>query len=402
MLKFRSFAAGAALSAAILAGPAPSHANTPSIVVDAGTGAVLHAEDSLQPWFPASLTKMMTLYLVFQAIDEGRLSPSQSMTVSAQVASQPPTKLGLKRGREIKIEIAIMAVITRSANDAAVVLAEAVGGTESGFAAMMNRQARALGMTSSRFRNASGLPDPEQVTTARDMAILARALIADFPAQYRLFSARSMSYGGRRLSTTNGWLTSYQGAEGMKTGFTCASGYNLVGAATRGQRRLIGVVLGDRSRGSRSSRLTKLMNASFARAGGIASDVDSLASLDGGVQPAAIKPPPHIFSPTDCATTVSANPGRLSGWGIIFGSFPSKAQARKVIKQNRAQLRSVVGGGRAAIVPSLREAIDRHSALLVGLKQADAAKACRHLWDRGGYCLALSPQALNDPLAIWR
>ena len=402
MLRYRSLAAGAAMAFTILAGQAPGHANTPSIVVDAGTGTVLHAEAPLRPWFPASLTKVMTLYLVFQAIEDGRLSLSQRVPVSKHAATRPPTKLGLKQGREITVETAIKAVITRSANDAAVVLAEAVAGTEAAFATSMNETARALGMTGSRFRNASGLPDPEQVTTARDMAILARALLADFPARYELFSARSMTYGGRRLSTTNGWLTNYRGAEGLKTGFTCASGYNLVGAAARGERRLIGVVLGDRSRGSRSSRMTELMNASFARAGGTLTDAQSLASLDHGAAAAPIKPPPHIFSPADCGTVVTARPGRLSGWGVIFGSFHSKTEARKIIKQNRAQLRAVVAGGRAAIVPSRREAIDRHSALLVGLKQADAAKACRLLWDRGGYCLALSPQVLNDPQAIWR
>src|SRR5690242_6501576 len=211
------------LAAAWPAGAAPAPQS--SIVVDAVTGAVLSSSDPTALWRPASLTKLMTLYITFEELAAGRLKLSDMLTVSSYAAAMPPTELGLIKGEKVSVETAILGTITRSANDAAVVLAERIGGDETSFASRMTATARRLGMTGSNFHNASGLPDPEQTTTARDMALLARALIRDFPQYYHFFSARSMSYLGGSLPSINAILYLYPGADGLKTGFTCSSGY---------------------------------------------------------------------------------------------------------------------------------------------------------------------------------
>ena len=364
-----------------------------SLVIDAESGAVLQAEEPTRPWYPASLAKLMTVYLTLEALRDGRLALAQEVPVSTAAAGQPPTKLGLRAGRSITVETALLAVIVRSANDAAVVLAEAVAGSERAFAEAMTAKARALGMSASRFRNASGLPDPAQVTTARDMAILASALVATFPDRLPLFRQRALHYGGRSLPTINGWLTSFEGAEGLKTGFTCASGYNLVALASRGGRRLIGVLLGGADRQSRDGQMRRLMERAFAAPRDAAQG--GLAEL----RPAAQDGPPEVLSQAACGSVASSGNGRLPGWGILFGSFPSKGEARAVIERNREAL---AGGGRAAILPSARWGRTRHAALLVGLRQADAGRACQSLAASGRFCQTLSPQILNNPKAVWR
>ena len=374
-----------------------------SLLVDAVTGAVLQAENATHPWYPASLTKVMTAYMVFQAIADGRLGLDEEVTISRKAAAQPPTKLGLRAGRKLQVRVLLEAMIVLSANDAAAALAEAVTGSEERFAISMTRQARALGMTQSAFRNASGLPDSGQVTTARDMVILARALIADFPEQFGLFSQRQFNYEKLTRPTTMGWLRGYAGAEGFKTGFTCGSGYNLLSAASRNGRRLIAVVLGAPSSGERNARMTKLMDGGFAA--GPSSDASAmlLTALRGQVVTAA----PYVLDNGRCA--VAAAPlatgspeGKLPGWGLVFGSFADREEAHATIRENRTALNGVVDGGKPAIVAKRRQSPPSYSALLVGLKQDDAGSACRHLQDLGIYCLAVPPKLLNNPQALWR
>jgi D-alanyl-D-alanine carboxypeptidase len=239
---------------------APQHS---AIIVDAETGTVLIAVEPNHRWHPASLTKMMTLYLVFEEIEAKRLDLQEPLAVSEQAAAQPATELGAGAGDLLSVEQAIVAVIVRSANDAAVALAERIAGTEAAFAARMTDRAGALGMTRTVFRNASGLPDPDQVTTARDMVLLARGLLRDFPQHYHYFAAGSFAFKGVTLPTVNGILARYPGSDGIKTGFTCDSGYNLVASATRNDRRLIGVLLGAKSLGARSAEMVKLLDAGF-------------------------------------------------------------------------------------------------------------------------------------------
>jgi D-alanyl-D-alanine carboxypeptidase len=238
-----------------------------SIVIDAATGTVLSAVNPDEYRFPASLTKMMTLYMLFEAIRDRRVSLQQYVPVSPSAASMPPTKLGLVPGSLITVEQAIMGLVTKSANDAAAALGEMLGGDEERFAQMMTLRARALGMSRTTFQNASGLPDWNQVTTARDMATLSRRLIQDFPGFYHYFSTPAFAYGGRYIRTHQALLTTYAGADGLKTGYTDASGYNVATSALRGETRLIGIVLGAASSGERNAHMATLMDQGFERMG---------------------------------------------------------------------------------------------------------------------------------------
>ena len=238
-----------------------------SIVIDAASGTVLSAVSADEYRFPASLTKMMTIYMLFEALRDHRVAFTQAVPVSLYAASMSPTKLGLLPGTYITVEQALLGLVTKSANDAAAALGEMMGGDEERFAQMMTLRARALGMSRTTFRNASGLPDWNQVTTARDMAVLARHLVQDFPSLYHYFSTPYYQFQGRTIYNHQRLLQSYPGADGLKTGYTEASGYNVVTSAVRGDTRLIGVVLGASSGGERDVHTASLMDAGFDRMG---------------------------------------------------------------------------------------------------------------------------------------
>lgn len=243
---------------------APKRDRYAAIVVDAATGEVLHAENSNVQNYPASMTKMMTLYLAFEALEAGTLTLDTRIPISAHAASMPPSKLGIKPGGTIRVEDAIKALVTKSANDIAAAMGEAVGGgTESGGAAVMTRKARALGMSRTTFKNASGLPNAEQKSTARDMAILAQALIYRFPQYYPYFNTRSFTYNGHTHRNHNGLLGKVDGLDGMKTGFINASGFNMTVSARRDGRRVIAVVFGGDTVAWRNQRATWLVEESF-------------------------------------------------------------------------------------------------------------------------------------------
>ncbi len=241
----------------------PGLAKYASVIMDAETGRVVHAVNANTRNYPASLTKMMTLYMVFEALEDGRLSMDQRLKVSARAARQPSSKLGLRRGQTITVEQAILAMVTKSANDVAAAVAEKLGGSERKFALAMTATARRLGMERTIFRNASGLPHRGQQSTARDMAVLARALITDFPRHYHFFSTKTFSYGGLRHRNHNKFLATYDGADGIKTGYIRASGFNLVASARRGGHRLIGVVFGGRSPRARDRHMARLLDRGF-------------------------------------------------------------------------------------------------------------------------------------------
>ncbi len=230
-----------------------------SIIVDAKSGTVLQSSNPDALRHPASLTKIMTLYLLFEQLESGRIKLDSEMEVSAHAARQPPTKLGLRPGQTLRVEDAIKSLITRSANDAAVVVAEAVAGDEGDFARLMTRKARALGMTRTVYRNASGLPNDDQVTTARDQATLGRAIQERFPRYYRYFATVSFSYRGRNIRNHNRLLGKVEGVDGIKTGYIRASGFNLVSSLRRGNRHIVGVVMGGRSAGSRDATMRNLL-----------------------------------------------------------------------------------------------------------------------------------------------
>jgi D-alanyl-D-alanine carboxypeptidase len=237
-----------------------------SIIVDGNSGATLSANNADASRHPASLTKIMTLYLLFERLDAGKMKLDTEMDVSEHASEQAPTKLGLRPGQSIAVEDAIKGLVTRSANDAAVVIAEAIAGDEGDFAKLMTRKARALGMTKTVYRNASGLPDDEQVTTARDQATLGRAIQERFPRYYRYFSTTAFNYHGHSIRNHNKLLGNVEGVDGIKTGYTRASGFNLVTSMRRGNRHLVGVVLGGRSGGSRDTIMRGLLAENLEKA----------------------------------------------------------------------------------------------------------------------------------------
>jgi len=237
-----------------------------AIVVDAKTGKVLYSADANGRRYPASLTKMMTLYLTFEAMAKGRISKNTPVVFSAKASAEAPTKLGVKPGGSVSVETAILSIVTKSANDSATALGEMLGGDESTFARMMTAKARALGMNGTVFRNANGLPDPGQFTTARDMATLGIALREHFPQYYGYFSQRSFLYGRQRINGHNRLLGRIKGVDGIKTGYTRASGFNLVSSVADGNRRLVAVVMGGTSGGSRDNQMASLINTYMPRA----------------------------------------------------------------------------------------------------------------------------------------
>ena len=234
-----------------------------SLVIDANTGAVLHQENAGKLRYPASLTKMMTLYLAFQALENQAIAMDTHFRVSTHAATQKPSLIGFRPGQTVTVRDLVNAVIIKSANDAAVVLAEGLGGSEWQFAMLMTRTAKSLGMKHTNFANSSGLPDDRQVTTAYDLARLAVALRRDYPQYYPLFSRSNFTYNGRTYFTHNRVTKNYRGADGLKTGYIRASGFNLVTSARRGDKSLVGVVMGGRSIKSRDTTMVKLLDEAF-------------------------------------------------------------------------------------------------------------------------------------------
>ena len=274
-----------------------------SIVVEAADGAVLSGVNPDALRYPASLTKIMTAYMLFAALRDGRLSFYQHVPVSAHAASQEPSKLGLLPGSVITVEQALLGLVTKSANDAAAALGELMGGDEGRFAQMMTLQARSLGMVHTTFRNASGLPDHDQVTTARDLAELARHLVQDFPVYYPYFSTPDFLWHGRMIRNHDTMLQTYPGADGIKAGYIGASGHNLVTSAVRAGVRLVGVVLGTASSAERDRQMTALLDQGFGRM-----DVPPFAPVasahlpwlltpgQASSTPGVVKAPPHVRS----------------------------------------------------------------------------------------------------------
>ncbi len=277
-------------AAALLALAASDRAQAEAqLLIEASTGKVLHAENATYPWYPASVTKLMTAYTTLRAIKEGRLTFNTLLTVSRNAAAQQPTKMGFKVGTTVTVDNAMKMLMVKSANDMAVTIAEGVGGSIEGFADMMNANARRLGMTQSNFVNPNGLPAENHVTSARDLGILARALIKEFPEDDSYWHIHSIRYGNRVMHNYNSLIDRYQGADGMKTGFICASGYNVVASATRNGRRLIAIVLGAYSGAVRAQKAAQLLERGF-NGGSLSWLTPSLGTVD-ALAPIDAQPP---------------------------------------------------------------------------------------------------------------
>jgi len=259
------------------------------LLIEASTGKVLHAENATYPWYPASVTKLMTAYTTLRAIKEGRLSLNTLLPISRNAAAQQPTKMGFKVGTNVTVDNALKMLMVKSANDIAVAIAEGVGGSIAGFADLMNANARRLGMSQSNFVNPNGLPAENHISSARDLGILARALIREFPEYDSYWHISSIRYGSRVMRNYNSLIDRYPGADGMKTGFICASGYNVVASATRNGRRLIAVILGSWSGAVRAQKAAQLLERGF-NSGGLSWLTPSLGTVD-ALAPIDAQPP---------------------------------------------------------------------------------------------------------------
>jgi len=361
-----------------------------SFIMDATTAKVLWAVNPDELRHPASLTKMMTLYMVFEALRDRRIALDQPVPVSGHAAAMSPSKLDLVPGTQISVQQAILGLVTKSANDAAAALGELVGGDETRFAQMMTLRAHALGMTHTVFRNASGLPDPEQVTTARDLAVLARHLIQDFPGEYRYFSMPSFVFHGRTILNHDHLLDSYPGADGLKTGYTEASGFNLVTSAVRGGVRLIGVVMGAARPGERDLHMAALLDRGFEqldvpaapRRADVASRFDTLL-------PSAHAATSHPLVARTVASSESARPQPSVRWGVQIGSFATERAARAAA----GNAHRIVEAGEIRLVPVAMRGKRIWRAQLGGLSQAEARNSCAALARHRIACAPLRSEA---------
>ncbi|MDO8877261.1 MAG: D-alanyl-D-alanine carboxypeptidase family protein [Pseudolabrys sp.] len=293
MTGFSSFGRRALIlvaTAAVLSTQASGRAQAEAqLLIEAATGKVLHAENATYPWYPASVTKMMTAYTTLRAIKEKRITYNTLLTMTRNAVAQQPTKMGFKLGTTVTVDNALKMLMVKSANDIAVAIAEGVGGSLEGFADMMNANARKLGMSQSNFINPNGLPSENHVSSARDLGILARALILEFPEAGSYWHISSIRYGNRVMRNYNNLVDRYPGADGMKTGFICASGYNVVASATRNGRRLIAVVLGAYSGAVRAQKAGQLLERGFG-SGGLTWLTPSLGTVD-ALAPIDAQPP---------------------------------------------------------------------------------------------------------------
>jgi D-alanyl-D-alanine carboxypeptidase len=366
------------------------------IVIDAETGRILHASDPDSPRHPASLSKMMTLYLVFQALETGRLRLDQSLPVSANAAEQSPSKLGLRHGQHIRVEDAILGVVTESANDAAMVLAEGVGGNETRFGQMMTEEAHALGMNHSNFHNPSGLPDPRQVTTARDMAVLGHALIYHFPQFYSYFSRASFTYAGIPHANHNHLMERYEGMDGIKTGYIRASGFNLVASAVRGNVRLIGVVFGGHSTTERDNQMAQLLDQAFAAAESdsqyphMASET-SRPDFPQGDSANFDEENEYVTLPAKIPAVLNVPTTPAGGWGIQIGAYNDPAIGRQALAGIVQAMPQLLSRAEPVVQEVSAGGVTMFRARLQAIDEKTARSVCAYLVHHGQSCLTVAP-----------
>jgi D-alanyl-D-alanine carboxypeptidase len=405
-----------ALAGATLLTTGAAQARYASIVVDADTGQVLHAVNADTRNYPASLTKMMTLYMVFEALEQGRLTLDQRLPVSKRASGMPPSKLGLKKGDSIRVEDAILALTTKSANDVAVVVAEALAGKETTFAQKMTERAQELGMNRTTFRNASGLPNRGQKSTARDMSRLGKALMENFPQYYHFFSTSSFSYAGRSYRNHNRLLKGYQGTDGIKTGYTRASGFNLVSSVERNGRRVIAVVFGGKTAKSRDRHMVKLLNRSFTKLASMG--VKSIPDLPGRNPFQNPEPPAEVVvaaatpdktprtrpvKPVSASSQIAAVDAMDAGveaevltndWTVQVGAFSRFRAAHSSAKDALARAPQILEGAKVAVERVDSPAVGTlYRSQLTGLYEQQARNACQQLIAAEVSCVVVQPLA---------
>ncbi len=377
------------LLAAVVTGawpPAASARVHSYIVEDAQTGAVLEAHNADVRTYPASLAKLMTLYITFHRLATGQMTLSERLPISYHAAVQPPTKLYLRPGDTLSVRSAILGITVQSANDAAVVLAEAIAGTETQFAALMNQTAERLGMTRTTFRNASGLPNPWQKTTARDMATLALAILHQYPQYYHYFDVNTFDFRGRIIHGFDYLLDEYPGADGMKTGYTYASGYNLVTSAVRDGRRLLGVVMGGSTAYSRDRLMMALLNQGFTLG------QTRVLSAEAQEKPGTVHRAAPSVEVSDVADQENPAPRPLLDWLVQLGAyFHSPYQVWSVLQSAVRTAPANLKKARPVVVKLSRGG---YLARFANLTEAQAQVTCQVLRDRRYTC-----RIMRDPSA---
>ncbi len=383
------------------------------LIAEADTGRILYGENIYSLRHPASLTKIMTLYMVFAALDQGRLSLSDTLPVSDYASTMPPSKLGLKPGERIRVRDAILGLVTQSANDVAVVLAEGVGGSEWRFGEMMTQQARALGMKRTVYRNASGLHDDEQVTTAFDQAILARAMLYHFPKYYSFFKTRAYTWEGVTHKNHNHLMGRYEGMDGIKTGFIRQSGFNLVASARRYGKRLIGVVFGGKTAKLRDNRMAQLLDNGFQRVvaeGRVSTRMAAIPVIQNDADAADVStdgsgsatPVAQGDDENDDGATDTAAPSTSAlikqtqtviaqkTWAIQVGAYDSKKKGLAALSAAKSKAPSSLKQSKPLIVSAKNGRKTIFRARLTGLSEQAARSACGTL---GKTCIALPPRS---------
>lgn len=366
------------LSCALVSG---AHASVSSIIIDAETGDVLSSSNADSLRYPASLTKLMTLYITFNALDKGLIKFEDKLPVSRNAANRSPSKLGLKKGETITVRDAVLALIVKSANDCATVLAEGLGYSEENFAKTMTEVAQELGMKNTTFKNASGLPNRAQKTTARDMALLGAAMYHHFPEYYKLFATKKFTYNGRTYYTHNHLLKSFEGADGMKTGFTNAAGYNIVTSAERDGHRVIAVTMGHNTIRQRDTKVASLMKKGLQKL----------------AMPDHIEAP-NLYANADThtygepslieAATVADEAPASDVWAVQIGAFSNYAKARNYAISVKKQLK--MAGAEIDIEPAQKGSAVIYRSKLVGFEKNEADKTCNSLKKSNKSCIVIA------------
>lgn len=372
-----------------------------AMVVDGHNGKILYSRHGDAKRYPASLTKIMTLYLLFDQLEEGKLKENSRLTVSKHAAAQPPSKLGLKPGQTIRVKDAIHALVTKSANDVATVVAENIAGTESRFARLMTKKAHAIGMNNTQFRNASGLPDKGQVTTARDMVTLANMLQFEHSERYGYFSTKYFKYRGKRYRNHNRLLFNYKGTDGIKTGYTRASGFNLLANVRRGNKHLIAVVFGGSTGAKRNAAMRAILNKSLPKASrkrvppprrSPPQRDTPVASGSQFPEKAARKAEKGQGSPETVAS-LPARPGakrRAGRYHIQVGAYARKTDALERLEAIRNKAGDVINGHEPLAIPLVEPERYLYRARFAGFTRRTADSTCHMLKKRAITCVVMT------------